>query len=101
MRTHNLDTQSGHIRVSTPDLRRAHHLQAPGWLNKWIRTPQTPLRSAPLRSAPRSCAHAAVLGRIRGIVRVAPDLYYSVKHTQQGRTRIALEAVAAKIQDFG
>ena len=49
--------------------------------------------SAPLRSAPPSCAHAAVLGRIRGIVRVAPDLYYSVKHTQQGRTRIALEAV--------
>ena len=25
MRTHNLDTQSGHIRVSTPDLRRARH----------------------------------------------------------------------------
>ena len=56
MRTHNLDTQSGHIRVSTPDLRRARHLQAPGWRwlnNKRIRTPQAPLRSAPLHPVVR------------------------------------------------
>jgi hypothetical protein len=88
MWTHSVDTQSGHIRASTPDLRRAHHLEAPGRLKNRIRT-----SLAPLRSAPRSCAHAAVLGRIRGAVRVAPDPCYTVKRAQQGRTHVGLEAM--------
>ena len=81
----NLDTL---VRASTPDLRRAHHLEAPGRLKNRIRT-----SLAPLRSAPRSCAHAAVLGRIRGAVRVAPDPCYTVKRAQQGRTHVGLEAM--------
>jgi hypothetical protein len=88
MWTHSVDTQSGHIRASTPDLRRTHHLEAPGRLKNRIRT-----SLAPLHSAPRSCAHAAVPGRIRGAVRVARDLCYTVKRAHQGRTHVGLEAM--------